>query len=226
LGDCINKCSEKGCQYAAGWSKFGHNVSGGRDRREDVMFLIRYLVAVGASLVLLSSVWAKGTNDPLGFPGVGSRKAWEEACIINTRATQEMEGGKHKQAIALLKQAIAKYPQETGFYNNLGQCYLATGDTKAAETAYRQAVQLSEKYGVKYADSYLALAQLCEKRGATKEADGFYKKATKLDGTLEAWRAYAAFLDSQKRLPESAAAKKKVDELTQSHKQFLKRLAK
>jgi Tfp pilus assembly protein PilF len=178
-------------------------------------------------MLLLAGAWAKGTGDPLGFPDVGSRKDWEEACLINTRATQEMQDGKNKQAITLLKQAIAKYPQETGFYDNLGQCYLATGDNKAAEAAYRQAVQLSDKYGVKYPDSYLSLARLYDKRGAVKEADGLYKKATKLnDGSLEAWQAYADFLDAQKRLPESAAAKKKVAELQQSHKQFLKRLAK
>lgn len=177
-------------------------------------------------MLLLAGAWAKGTGDPLGFPGVGIRKAWEEACTINTRATQEMQDGKHKQAINLLKQATAKYPQETGFYNNLGQCYLAIGETKAAETAYRRAVQLSDKYGIKYADSYLELARLCEKRGAVKEADGLYKKATKLnDASLEAWQAYAAFLDSQRR-PESVFAKKKVTELEQSHKQCLKRLAK
>ncbi len=177
-------------------------------------------------MLLLAGAWAKGTGDPLGFPGVGSRTAWEEACTINTRATQEMQDGKNKQAITLLKQAIAKYPQETGFYDNLGQCYLATGDSKAAEAAYRQAVQLSDKYSVKYPDSYLSLARLCEKRGAVKEADGLYKKATKLnDASLEAWQAYAVFLDSQRR-PESVFAKKRAAELEQSHKQFLKRLAK
>jgi tetratricopeptide (TPR) repeat protein len=215
-----------GCQHAVGWSGSGHNVSERKRSKEVVMFLTRYFIVVGVSMLLLAGAWAKGT-DPPGFPGVGSRKAWEEACTINTRATQEMQDGKNKQAITLLKQAIAKYPQETGFYDNLGQCYLARGDTKLAESAFRQAVQLSDKYGVKYPDSYVSLARLCEKRGAVKEADGLYKKAIKLnDASLDAWQAYADFLDAQKRLPESAAAKKKVAELQQSHKQFLKRLAK
>lgn len=185
------------------------------------------LIVAAAFFVLLASsgAVAKTTNDP-EFPGVGSQKSWDEGCVINTKATELMQNDQHKKAVVLLKQAIAKYPYETGFYNNLGHCYVSLGDSKSAEAAYRKAVELCEKYRVKYPDSYLELARLCEKRGAVKDADKYYQKATKLFGTADCWRSYADFLKSQKRMSESAAARKKVTELEQGHKQFLKGLGK
>lgn len=179
--------------------------------------LVTLLIVCGMAMVV-----ANAKEGALGFPGVGSQKVWIDACVLNTRAGELAQQGKIKDAISTVKQAIAKYPYEAGFYNNLGTWYVQKGDLNQSEAAYRQAIRLSEKYGMKYPDSYLALARLCEKRKAWQDAEKFYKKATTLDGSYESWSDYASFLQLRGRKAESIAARKKADDLNERRRDFVK----
>lgn len=178
--------------------------------------MARFLTIVTVASLMFAAA-SSGADE---FPGVGTKSDWYAACEINTRATEQQQQGHHAKALALFRQAIAKYPFETGFYNNLGMLYRDDGNAKEAEKAFRKAVELCEKYGVKYPDSYYELALLCEKRKARADADKYFKKATQLWGTSKCWRSYGEFLKKQKRLKESAEAMAKADKLDKEAARF------
>lgn len=177
-------------------------------------------IQVLAVCLALSASTTYGALAQDEFPGVGSKTDWYAACEINTKANEQLQSGNRGKALALFKAAITKYSFETGFYNNLGMFYRDDGKAMEAEKAFRKAVELCEKYGVKYPDSYYELALLCEKRKATVDADKYFKKATQLWGTSKCWRSYGEFLKKQKRLKESAEAIAKADKLDKEAVKF------
>lgn len=187
-------------------------------------------VIASASLIALTLFPAQAKDgEPLDWPGAGSAKDWYAACVLDDEANKvaadvyQVASGKPDRAVAvkaivLFKKAIAKYPYETAFYDNLARCYSAIGDEKQAEASYRKSVAMKEKYRgpqnkIRYGDTYLHLARLCAKHNEVKDADINFKKACEYYKAQETFRDYAAFLKAQKRTAEAAAVQKKADDM-------------
>ncbi len=188
------------------------------------------LASLCAIAMAASAALAQG---PIDWPGAGSADDWSAACRVNEQANDALKDEFDiatmkpnrqvvNKAIVLFQKAINKYPYETAFYDGLGKCYLDLGDDKKAEATYRKSVEVKEKYKgpqnkIRYADTYLALAKLCDKNYEVHDADVNYKKACELWGMADCYKEYAAFLKRQKRLKESAAMLKKVDDMQKEY---------
>ncbi|CAN5440112.1 hypothetical protein BH10CYA1_BH10CYA1_62110 [soil metagenome] len=150
-----------------------------------------FLVACVGIVISIGAACAND-GDPLDWPGAGKAQDWYAANALDDQANKVAEDilqtGTDKpdrvlaeKAIVLFKKAIAKYPYETAFYDNLARCYNDLGDEKQAEANYRKSVEVKEKYRgpqnkIRYADTYLLLARLCAKNKEPKDAEINFKK--------------------------------------------------
>lgn len=80
------------------------------------------------------------------FPGKGSRDAWRRANDLYNEANALSSNKNHDQAISKYQSAIALYPFENSYFQNLGQAYERKGELRLAETAFRRAIALDSKY--------------------------------------------------------------------------------
>lgn len=167
-----------------------------------------------------------GSDIAVEWPGAGNIKDFNAACELNRQAGRVIEnelspGQEEKalrKAIEIYKRAIARYPYETAFYDNLAHCYSDLGDDKAAEKCYRKSVEVKEKYRgpenkLRYPDTYLSLARLCVKHKKSKDAEENFKKACRHWRTPECFKEYAQFLKAQKRDEDSKAVLKEGEQV-------------
>jgi tetratricopeptide (TPR) repeat protein len=189
-------------------------------------------ILVVAFFVCSNTASIAKSSDP-DWPGEGNINDWTAGCALNDQANKAMEDeyvpgsttinrSAVNKAISLYKQAIAKYPYETAFYDGLAKCYSDLGDDKQAEANYRKSVEVKEKYRgpynkIRYGDTYLALARLCVQHHEPVDADRYYKKACEYYATLATFKEYASFLKGQKRLEEAAAVLKKEQEMEKQY---------
>lgn len=175
------------------------------------------------------------SSAPADWPGAGKAQDWYAACGLDRQASDllkdlckpgstTVDRGVANKSIALYKKAIAKYPYETAFYDNLAKLYNDLGDARQAEANYRKSVEVKEKYRgpqktLRYADTYLSLARLCVKHNKPEDAEKNFKKACEHYKTKECFTEYAAFLKQHNRLDESTALMKKADELQKQYDQ-------
>ncbi|MTW13117.1 serine hydrolase [Pseudoduganella eburnea] len=61
---------------------------------------------------------------------------------LNRLAYQYAEAGRGATGIAILKRAIAVFPQDGNLYDSLGELYLMAGDNASSASAYRRAIEL------------------------------------------------------------------------------------
>ncbi len=61
---------------------------------------------------------------------------------LNRLAYQYAEAGRGATGIAVLKRAIALFPQDGNLYDSLGELYLMAGDKASSVTAYKRAIEL------------------------------------------------------------------------------------
>lgn len=81
--------------------------------------------------------------------------------------------GRHREAVELIRRAIAVSPQSAVFHGNLGTALLALGDSANAEASYREALRLDPHY----ADGQINLGNLLLARGETAAALDCYRLA-------------------------------------------------
>ena len=183
--------------------------------------------------IAICAVNAACAQGPIDWPGHENAEDWSAACRINDQANETLKDEFDiatlkpnrqviNKAVALYQKAIAKYPYETAFYDGLGKCYADLGDDKKAESTFRKSIEVKEKYRgprkkIRYPETYIALAQLCEKHNEIHDADVNYQKACDFSRMPECYKQYAAFLKKQKRLKESAAMLKKVDDMQKEY---------
>jgi tetratricopeptide (TPR) repeat protein len=86
------------------------------------------------------------------------------------RAERLFAAGRHTELISLLEPQVPIYRESQRFYYLLGSACLRTGDSGGANAYLRRAEQL----GPRDADTALALAALCLKRGETDKAVELY----------------------------------------------------
>jgi len=94
-------------------------------------------------------ITAKATPDkPAGRSGTDAtqRAALAEANRLNDQALDEHRAGRVAEAIALLRQAIAIWPGNAIYHNNLGELLRMSGDAAAALPAIDQAIRLQPRY--------------------------------------------------------------------------------
>lgn len=183
--------------------------------------------------VAINSVTDACAQGPIDWPGYKSADDWSAACRINDQANDTMKDEFDiatlkpnrkviTKAVELYQKAIANYPYETAFYDGLGKCYADLGDDKKAESTYRKSIEVKEKYRgpqnkIRYPETYMALAQLCEKHNEIHDADVNYQKACDFSKMPECYKQYAAFLKKQRRPKESATMLKKVDAMQKEY---------
>lgn len=190
--------------------------------------LLVYSMAFFVCLLSPFSVFAD-TSEPVDWPGAGKSQDWYAACKLNDQA-DDLQKVLYKpgsttidkviadKIIALYKKAIARYPYETGFYDNLAKLHDDLGDDKTAEVNYRKSIQVKEKYRgpqnkIRYPDTYLSLARLCVKHKEIKDADLYFKKACEHFKSKECFAEYASFLKSEKRDADAAAILKRSEDI-------------
>jgi len=88
--------------------------------------------------------------------------------------------GQAEPALAALKLAAARLPEDAGAFLNLGLAYQAMEDAVAAERCYRQSLSLKPDFALAHANLGLLLQAL----GRVAESSTFMDEAIKLDPTL------------------------------------------
>lgn len=195
--------------------------------------MIACFIFVTFSVPSASLAQSKSASQPFDWPGAGDPKSWYAANTFNDSANDAMKDEYPvdslkpnrvavNKAVELYKKAIAIYPFETAYYDGLGKCYLDLGDDKNAEITYRKAIEVKEKYRgpqnkIRYPETYLTLAKLCQKHGKLKDADNNYKKACEYWKMPECYKDYAEYLKKQNRFTESAAMLKKVADMQREY---------
>ncbi|WP_370152254.1 tetratricopeptide repeat protein [Ferrovibrio sp.] len=76
----------------------------------------------------------------------GPSAALATANRLNDRALDEHRAGRSAEAIALLREAIAAYPANAIYHNNLGELLRMSGDAATALPCFDQAIRLQPRY--------------------------------------------------------------------------------
>jgi tetratricopeptide (TPR) repeat protein len=111
-----------------------------------------------------------------GFPGKGKYEDWLKANVSYKEGNALMDGGSYAKAIEKFKKAIATYPFDPDYHNNLGLAYKDNGNLQDAELAYKQSFALSP--------NWLSRANLCnvlEAKGDLAGAKRALTEALKLN---------------------------------------------
>lgn len=85
--------------------------------------------------------------------------------------------GRHRQALGVLEQCLARDPQNVGLLNFAGVCAVALGDQDGAEQLWRQAIALDGALP----ETYFNLGLLLAKRRQKEEAELCYRRAISLN---------------------------------------------
>jgi tetratricopeptide (TPR) repeat protein/SAM-dependent methyltransferase len=96
---------------------------------------------------------------------------------LNLLALVEMEGGRHRTAVDLLRRAISVSPQVPQFHCHLGNALQTGGDFAAAATAYRNALAMQPQSPEAHTGLGFALSQL----GRASEAVEHLNEALRAD---------------------------------------------
>lgn len=92
----------------------------------------------------------------------------------------QFKQARYDDAIKSLNRSVQLGPNNADTYNNLGNAYLADGQTDAAIEAYRQAVELIKDRPEKNADPYYNLGNALVKKGDLEGALDAFSQAEKI----------------------------------------------
>lgn len=129
--------------------------------------------------LVLVFVWQ--ANNPLSvhaykpsqFPGKGDYSAWRRAQTIYKSAVNLCIKGKNEDAIRLSQEAIACYPYDGSFWQNIGIAYIQMKQPKQAEDALRKSIALNPD---DYA-SWNSLANSLDDQNRLEEEREAYRQA-------------------------------------------------
>ena len=96
----------------------------------------------------------------------------DEALRTGLQAQIHIANGDYSQAVQLLGDKTAKYPDAIDLQMNLGLLYLKFNQFSSAETAFQQVLQRDDKH----AGALLHLATIYSKRGNFAQADSIYRQ--------------------------------------------------
>ncbi len=124
-------------------------------------------------VILMGVCGLAAVADDASFPGRGSYEVWRKANDLFDDGRDLEIAGKYDLAISKLKAAIAKYPYDHGYFNELGVAYKRKGDLKSAENYLRRAVQMKPSVY----EGWNNLGNVLRRQGRFEEAIALYKRA-------------------------------------------------
>jgi tetratricopeptide (TPR) repeat protein len=98
-----------------------------------------YLIA---SLLLFSHTCSMAIAGVPGFPGKGNEKTWQKATVFYNQGIDLSHSKEYEKAAKKYRQAIAIYPYDANFFNNLSFVLERTANSKGGEVAARKAISL------------------------------------------------------------------------------------
>ncbi|MET0556482.1 MAG: sulfatase-like hydrolase/transferase [Vicinamibacteria bacterium] len=124
-------------------------------------------------------------------------------------ARARFHGGRPEEALAIVREGLAKFPDSTTLHENAGVLLEALKRLPEAEAAYRRSAEL----GPREPRPQLALASIADKRGRTDDAAVLFAKVVELSPHSRQGRqagrrlgAIAETFARERRLPEAGAA--------------------
>lgn len=129
------------------------------------------LLALAVALLLCSNcpTFAEGH----GFPGIGEAKKWDEACVIFNQGIGFYRSGNYAKAIEKYKEAIAIYPHDYEYFNNLGLTYKKNNQFDLAAEALKDSIKLKSNSW----ESWSNLGSVYKHQKKTHEAIDAYTKS-------------------------------------------------
>ncbi|SMH45421.1 methyltransferase [Azospirillum agricola] len=123
------------------------------------------------------------------------------AARLSRNADALAAAGRHAEAEAAYRAALAADPTQAGTHNNHGNALRALGRTEEAVAAYRAALG----HGLDIALVHYNLASALRQAGRTAEADRAYRRALVMQPDhAEAWNNHANLLRDEERLEAAA----------------------
>jgi tetratricopeptide (TPR) repeat protein len=130
-------------------------------------------------------------------------------------AGKDMNSDLLKQAVDMLKHAIALDPKSSTYHLDLGDAYLAQNPTDGSKSI--DEYNLAQSLDPKNVNALLRLGQLWKNARDFKSSYDYFLKATKLDSTFApAYREQAEMLKDAGRFDEAISAYKKYLQLNNS----------
>ncbi|MEM4707699.1 MAG: tetratricopeptide repeat protein, partial [Candidatus Anstonellales archaeon] len=145
---------------------------------------------------ILLDVTAKWKNNERGWHALGNvylslgdlenaKRCFERCIKINKDYADAKVGlgkiliikAKYEEARELLEPLAKNYPENGEVHMNLGLAYLGLNELDKAETEFKRAIELKEKY----AEALTGLGRVYHKQKRYVEAEENYKKATEAD---------------------------------------------
>jgi Tfp pilus assembly protein PilF len=163
------------CAVLVGVARAGLNRFGSLANRQLVGTVALVLVCVTGG-VILSAYGATFENDEAVFSHA-SRHDPGNPIVLGWLAELRMKQGRHREAIPLLEQAIAREPGLVIHHLNLGITMSRLGRRAEAIEAFRVAVAINEGFP----DAHLLLANSLRDSGEITEAARHYEVALNLD---------------------------------------------
>jgi tetratricopeptide (TPR) repeat protein len=103
---------------------------------------LRSLIASLTAMVPLIYSHSASAHPLNQFPGKGDYQQWTKASVIYNEGDDYLSQGNYDKAIAKFQSAIAIYPFDPGFWNNLALCLDKLDRPQEAEKASRHAIDL------------------------------------------------------------------------------------
>ena len=107
------------------------------------------------------------------FPGKGEQAKWEQASIPFDQGVAFYRAGNYSKAIEKYKAAIAIYPHDYDFYNNLGLTYKKNNELDLAAEALKKSIELKPNVW----ESWSNLGSVYKHQKKSKEAVEAFSKA-------------------------------------------------
>ncbi|CAN5229470.1 hypothetical protein BH10CYA1_BH10CYA1_07940 [soil metagenome] len=107
------------------------------------------------------------------FPGKGEQAKWEQASVPFDQGVAFYRAGNYAKAIEKYKAAIAIYPHDYDFYNNLGLTYKKNNELDLAAEALKKSIELKPNVW----ESWSNLGSVYKHQKKSKEAVEAFTKA-------------------------------------------------
>lgn len=131
------------------------------------------LLQMIAALAILASLSTPVLAEGRPFPGKGEEAKWTQACVPFNQGINFYRAGNYPKAIEKYKEAIAIYPHDYDFYNNLGLTYKKNNDLDLASEALKKSIELKPNVW----ESWSNLGSVYKHQHKAKEAVDAFSKA-------------------------------------------------
>jgi tetratricopeptide (TPR) repeat protein len=128
------------------------------------------------SLPLLISIFALAPSSGDDFPGKGDRFAWSNALPYYNLANKYLEHSRYEEAKTNFEEAIYRYEYDPDFFINYGVALRKLESYKAAEEAFKKALELRSNDWQAWSD----LANAYLKQNKLKDTIACFQQAMKV----------------------------------------------